>query len=90
MTMAEAKRQQVEALLHTGLAVADICCTMGVSERLIFKIKMLINNGKDLKIIRTGGPKANALSPPSDVSLPKYGEIREILFGSLPLNTTWR
>ncbi len=57
-TMAEAIHQQVAALLHMGLAIADSCRTLAVSERLIFKIKKLIKNGKDLKIIRTGGPKS--------------------------------
>jgi hypothetical protein len=32
--------------------------TLVISERLIFKIKKLIKDGKDLKIIQTGGPKA--------------------------------
>ncbi len=57
VTMAEAKRQQVAALLHTGMTITDICQSVGVSERLIFKVKKLIKEGKDLKIIRTGGPK---------------------------------
>jgi transposase-like protein len=56
--MAEAKHQQVAALLHAGVAVIDICRTLGVSERLIFKVKKLVKQGKDLKIVRTGGPKA--------------------------------
>jgi transposase-like protein len=55
--MAEAKRQQVAALLQAGLAVTDICRTFGMSERLIFKVKKLVKEGKDLMIIRTGGPK---------------------------------
>jgi hypothetical protein len=55
--MAEAKRQQVAALLHVGMSITDICRSVGVSERLIFKVKKLIKEGKDLKIIRTGGPK---------------------------------
>ncbi len=59
-------------LLHAGLAVANICRTLAISERLIFKIKKLMKDGKDLKIIRTGGLKVkNAPSPPSDVSPPK-------------------
>jgi AraC-like DNA-binding protein len=51
------KTSTVAALLHSGLAIMDICWTLGVSERLIFKIKKLEKEGKDLKIIRTGGPK---------------------------------
>jgi hypothetical protein len=56
--MAEAKCQQVTALLHAGVAVIDICRTLGVSERLILKVKKLVKQGKDLKIVRNGGPKA--------------------------------
>jgi hypothetical protein len=41
----------VAALLHAGLSIIDICQTLGVSERLIFKIKKLVKEGKDLKII---------------------------------------
>ncbi len=70
--MVEAKRQQVAALLHAGMSITDIYRSVGVSERLIFKVKKLIKEGKDLKIIRTGGPKMkNAPPPPSDVSPPK-------------------
>ncbi len=71
VTMAEAKRQQVAALLHAGMSITDICRSVDVSERLIFKVKKLIKEGKDLKIIRTGGPKTkNAPPPPSDMSPP--------------------
>jgi hypothetical protein len=56
--MAEEKHQQVAALLYGGLAVANICRTLADFERLIFKIKKLIKDGKDLEIIRTGGQKA--------------------------------
>jgi hypothetical protein len=54
--MAEAKRQQVVALLHAAVAIIDNCRTLGVSERLIFKVKKLVKEG-NLKIIRTGGRK---------------------------------
>ncbi len=55
--MAEAKRQQVAALLHARVDVIDICWTLDVFERLIFQVKKLLKQGKDQKIIRTGGPK---------------------------------
>ncbi len=55
--MAEAKRQEVAALLHAGMSITDICRSVGISERLIFKVKKFIKEGKDLKIIRTGGLK---------------------------------
>ncbi len=46
--MAEVKRQKVAALLHRGLAATAICQTLGVSERLIFKVKKLLKDSKDL------------------------------------------
>jgi hypothetical protein len=55
--MVEAKLQQVVAILHAGVAIFDICRTLGVSDRLIFKVKKLVKEGKDLKIIQTGGLK---------------------------------
>ncbi len=49
--MAEAKRQQLAAFLNGRPTVTDICHTLGMSERLIFKVKKLLKEGKDLKIV---------------------------------------
>jgi hypothetical protein len=44
--MAEAKCQQVAAFLHAEMSITDICRSVGVSERLIFKVKKLIRRAR--------------------------------------------
>jgi hypothetical protein len=48
----------VTVLLQARMPVTAICQTVGLSERLIFKIKKLLKDGKDLKVVQTAGPKA--------------------------------
>ena len=43
-------------LLHAGKTVAEIIKALGTSRSFVFKIKKLVEQGKDLTVVRRGGP----------------------------------
>jgi DDE superfamily endonuclease/Transposase len=61
--MEEVKRQMVADKLHAGMAVPDICRQLGVSRRLVFKVKALMRDGKSLAPLPKGGSSKSVRTP---------------------------
>lgn len=55
--METAQRQLCAKLLRAGKPVSEIVASLGTSRSYVFKIKKLLQQGKDLTVVRSGGPK---------------------------------
>ncbi len=51
-----AQRNLCAKLLRAGKTVAEIITALGTSRSFVFKIKKLVEQGKDLTVVRRGGP----------------------------------
>jgi hypothetical protein len=72
------------------MPVTTICQSVGILERLIFKVKKLLKDGNDLKVVRTGGPKAKkwTIAAIRRITADKQKDPRKSI-RSMPPNITW-